>query len=87
MDYTMREKTEKFTRNKYESVIVAARLARKLNNERLVAEEQLGPDAPMPDYPKKVTTEAIEKLATGEIEFQIPDEIEPDDQTFLDEQI
>ena len=84
MDYSNREKIADVTRSKYEAVIVASKLARRINNVRFQAQEQLGPDSPIPVYPEKVTTEAINELATGKVKFQIKDVSSAEDQVFLD---
>lgn len=70
MDYELRQKIEEAAKNKYEAVIVAAKLARKINMDRLAVEENLGPDASPPTYANKVTTEAINKLAEGHIHYR-----------------
>jgi len=70
MDYELRQKIEKTAKNKYEAVIVAAKLARQINMNRLASEENLGPEAPPPTYAHKVTTEAINKLAEGNIQYR-----------------
>jgi DNA-directed RNA polymerase omega subunit len=82
MDYGLRNRVEKVAKNKYEAVIVAARLARKINNFRLAEEEHLGPDAPLPEYAKKVTTEAIEDLAEGKVKYFFREERPAEEEPF-----
>ncbi|MCD6160844.1 MAG: DNA-directed RNA polymerase subunit omega [candidate division Zixibacteria bacterium] len=71
MDYSIKQKLEKVIKNKYKAVIVASRLARKINDKRVAEYEQLGPDAPLPRYPLKVTTEAINEVADGKVNYSI----------------
>ena len=82
MDYTMREKVEKAAKNKYEAVIVASRLARKINSYRLNAQEQLSPDAPIPNYDQKVTSQAIQELSEGKVKYNMREEISPEEDIF-----
>jgi DNA-directed RNA polymerase omega subunit len=82
MDYRLRKKVEEAAKNKYEAVIVASKLARRINNMRLSAEEQLGPDAPIPDYAKKVTSEAIEELARGKVKYIFREETPSEEEVF-----
>jgi DNA-directed RNA polymerase omega subunit len=84
MDYTLRSKLEKIANNKYEAVIAAARLARKINNFRLAQEEQLGPDSPLPSYLKKVTAEAVEELSEGKVKYAFRKESVQDEEIFAD---
>ena len=74
MDYNLKQKVAKYTRNKYEAVIVASKLARKINNQRLSAVENLGADEPVPVYKDKVTTEALNELADGKVKFEFKKE-------------
>ncbi len=76
MDYSQRKKIENVARNKYEAVIVASKLARKLNSQRFASLEQLGAEAPIPTYMSKVTTEALNKLAEGKVKYIFKDDTE-----------
>jgi DNA-directed RNA polymerase omega subunit len=82
MDYNLKKKTAKFTKNKYEAVIIAARLARKLNMDRLTELENRDPDESEPTYKMKVTTEAITSLAEGKVKFKIKEEKPQDEEIF-----
>jgi DNA-directed RNA polymerase subunit K/omega len=81
MDYGMRKKLEQVSGSKYEAVIVAARIARRINQARLVAEEQAGADAPL-KYPSKVTIEALNELASGKVKFKYREEVSASDELF-----
>ncbi len=56
--------------NEYEAVLVAAKLARKINAERLAQKEQ----TPLEELGKldqrKVTTAALDELASGKIKIE-----------------
>jgi DNA-directed RNA polymerase omega subunit len=56
--------------NEYEAVLVAAKLARKINAERLAQKEQ----TPLEELGKldqrKVTTAALDKLTSGKIKIE-----------------
>lgn len=69
MDYNLKQKIAKYTKNKYEAVIVASKLARNINDKRLAAAENVGTDEPAPVYKNKVTTEALNELADGKVKF------------------
>ena len=56
--------------NDYEAVIVAAKLARKINGLRLAAKEQLAPEELAGMDQRKVTTIALEELRNGKIQFE-----------------
>jgi len=84
MDYSMRKKIEAAAKNKYEAVIVASKLARKINDSRVVAQEQLGPDAPLPSYANKVTTEAIIELAEGKVKYVFKESASSEEEDFLE---
>ncbi len=64
--------------NEYEAVIVAARLARKINSLRLAAKEQLAPEELAGMDQRKVTTVALEELKSGKVQFErtMPEEEE-----------
>lgn len=81
MDFEISKKLEQNKQNKYESVIIAARVARRINQGRLVAAEQSGAEAPI-KYPMKVTTEALKELAEGNVEFKYREETSANDELF-----
>ena len=82
MDYNLRKKIEDTTSNKYEAVIVASKLARKINNKRVAVEQQLGPDEPVPEHKEKVTTEAIIELAEGKVNYIFRDDSSSEEEVF-----
>jgi len=82
MDYSLKHKVEQATKNKYEAVIVAAKLARRINNKRVAEEEQLGPDDVVPTHKLKVTTEAIIELAEGNTKYAFKKDTESEDDVF-----
>lgn len=81
MDFEISKKLEQNKQNKYESVIIAARVARKINQGRLAAAEQSGAEAPI-KYPMKVTTEALKELADGNVEYKYREETSANDELF-----
>jgi DNA-directed RNA polymerase subunit K/omega len=81
MDYGMSKKLEQVAQSKYEAVIVAARIARRINLGRLAAEEQAGAEAPL-KYPSKVTIEALNELASGKVKFKYREETTSADELF-----
>ncbi len=64
--------------NDYEAVLVAAKLARKINSLRLAAKEQLAPEELAGMDQRKVTTVALEELKSGKVQFErtMPEEEE-----------
>jgi DNA-directed RNA polymerase omega subunit len=56
--------------NNYEAVLVAAKLARKINGLRLAAKEQLAPEELAGMDQRKVTTVALEELKSGKVQFE-----------------
>ena len=82
MDYSIRKKIEDAANNKYEAVIVVAKLARKINDKRLATEEQLGTEGQPPNYSNKVTTEAMQQLADGEVKYVFKEESSMEDEIF-----
>lgn len=64
--------------NDYEAVLVAAKLARKINGLRLAAKEQLAPEELAGMDQRKVTTIALEELKSGKVQFErtMPEEEE-----------
>jgi DNA-directed RNA polymerase omega subunit len=81
MEFQISRKLEQAVRNKYEAVIVAARVARRINLGRLAAAEQLGAEAPI-KYPMKVTTEALKEIAEGNVHFKYREEPSANDELF-----
>jgi len=84
MDYNIKKKLEQTTKNKYEAVIVASKLARRINDKRIAEYEQLNSDAPLPKYPFKVTTEAINELAEGKVKYTAIKEESSEEDLFLE---
>ena len=62
--------------NRYEAVIVAAKLARKINGLRLAAKEQLAPEELTDIDLRKVTTVALDELSEGKVKYDRKEEIE-----------
>jgi len=56
--------------NRYEAVLVAAKLARKINSLRLAAKEQLAPEELSGIDARKVTTIALEELKSGKVKYE-----------------
>jgi DNA-directed RNA polymerase omega subunit len=56
--------------NEYEAVLLAAKLARKINALRSAAKEQLPPEEYGKVDQRKVTTLALEELASGKVRFE-----------------
>lgn len=82
MDYSITKKVEDVAGSKYKAVIIAAKLARKINMLRLAEYEKMGPEAPIPKYPQKVTIEALSELAGGKVKYTYKEEISPDEDIF-----
>lgn len=64
------EKTKEPNLNNYEAVLLAAKLARKINGLRLAAKEQLAPEELAVMDQRKVTTVALEELKSGKVQFE-----------------
>lgn len=62
--------------NRYEAVLVAAKLARKINTLRLAAKEQLAPEELTDIDLRKVTTVALEELGSGKVKYDRKEEVE-----------
>lgn len=56
--------------NDYEAVLVAAKLARRINSARLAAKEQLSPEEIARIDQRKVTSIALDELKQGKIRFE-----------------
>jgi len=82
MEYDLKKKAAEFTKNKYETVIIAAKVARKINLQRLAAAESLGDNEAVPKYKMKVTTEALKSVADGKIKYRFRDEKSQDEEMF-----
>jgi DNA-directed RNA polymerase subunit K/omega len=88
MEKTKQEQTVSGTRaagidklNDYEKVILAAKLARKINNQRVVAREQMAPEEIARIDQRKVTSVALEDLEMGKIHIVRQKET-PEEETF-----
>ncbi len=82
MEHGITEKLRGITSSKYEAIIVAAKKARLINLERLAKEEQLGQEAVSSKHLPKVTTEALQKLASGELKYKYLEETLADEGFF-----
>ncbi len=60
---------EEVVPNEYEAVLVAARLARKINAARQAAKEQTAPEEFNKMDQRKVTTAALDQLKSGRVKF------------------
>ena len=67
--------------NNYERVIIAAKLARKINSRRLVAKEQMSPEELAEFDKRKVTSVALNDLADNKVEFELK-KPESDEETY-----
>jgi len=77
-----KEAAEAFNRlNDYETVILAAKLARKINNARVVAKEQLAPEEQDKIDQRKVTTVALDELSSGKVRI-LRQKDEQDEETY-----
>jgi DNA-directed RNA polymerase omega subunit len=56
--------------NDYETVLVAAKLARRMNTARLAAKEQLSPEEIAKIDQRKVTSVALDELKEGKVRFE-----------------
>ena len=66
----VREKLLDVTANKYEAVLVAARMARKINSQRVAAKELLAPEEYGKIDNRKVTSVALEELLAGRVKYE-----------------
>jgi len=60
--------------NRYEAVLVAAKLARKINSLNLAAKEQLPVEELSSIDQRKVTSIALEELKTGKVRYERKEE-------------
>lgn len=67
--------------NLYEKVIIASKLARKINDLRTIARDQLAEEELEDVDPRKVTTIALDEIDSGKVKFTRTKE-EPDEETF-----
>ena len=67
--------------NDYERVILAAKLARKINDSRIAAREQLAPEEVSQVDRRKVTTAALDELESGTVQI-IREDSEPVEETY-----
>ena len=56
--------------NRYEAVLVAAKLARRINSLRLAAKEQLPAEELSKMDQTKVTSVALDELKTGKVRYE-----------------
>ncbi|RKX19344.1 MAG: hypothetical protein DRP26_03580 [Candidatus Zixiibacteriota bacterium] len=82
MDYSIAKKIEDTAKGKYEAVIVAAKLARKINALRMAEHEQMDSDETPPKYATKVTIEALNMLSEGKVKYDYIEKTSPDENTF-----
>jgi DNA-directed RNA polymerase omega subunit len=55
--------------NDYEKVIIAAKVARKINNQRIAAREHLAPEEIAKIEQRKVTSIALKDVENGKVRF------------------
>lgn len=65
-----RKRLEEIIPNEYEAVLLAAKLARKINAQRQAAKEQLPVEELAKLDQRKVTTIALEELSGGKVKFE-----------------
>ncbi len=74
MNFKALDKLNQLTANQYEAVILAAKTARRLNQERRKLEEGMeameAAEEQLPSH--RVATAALEELASGRVEFTRP---------------
>jgi DNA-directed RNA polymerase omega subunit len=56
--------------NRYEAVLVAAKLSRKINGLRIAAKEQLSAEELAAMDRRKVTSVALEELSSGKVQYE-----------------
>jgi DNA-directed RNA polymerase omega subunit len=81
MDYGIAKKLSEVAHNKYEAIIVAARVARNINAARVAAAEQSGVE-PELKYLSKVTSEALNEMASGKVKFKYREDATQADELF-----
>ncbi|GEM_PF-3118392 len=75
------EPNQELKPNLYEKVIIATKLARKINDLRTIAHEQLAEEELENVDPRKVTTIALNEIDSGKVQFTRTKK-EPDEETF-----
>ena len=78
MDYLPLENVSKFTRNRYEAVIVTSQHARHINLLRLAQLQRMLEDQSVEPIGTKVTTLALKDLLKGEIVFERNEDADSD---------
>ncbi len=68
--------------NNYEAVLVAAKLARRINDNRLAAKEELAPEELAGMDQRKVTTVALEELKSGKVRLERVKPQEEEEETY-----
>ena len=63
------EEVDKIATNRYEAVLIAAQRARQINSMRLAQLERMAEDDVTIDG-RKVTTIALQDMATGKVKFR-----------------
>jgi DNA-directed RNA polymerase subunit K/omega len=63
------KRLEEVVPNEYEAVLIAAKLARKINASRQAVKEQIAPEELAKLDPRKVTTAALDRLRSGKVKF------------------
>jgi len=76
-----RKKLEEILPNEYEAVLVAAKLARKINALRQAAKEQLPTEEFTKVDQRKVTSIALDELTSGKVKFERK-KVEEEEETF-----
>jgi DNA-directed RNA polymerase omega subunit len=64
------KKLEEAIPNEYEAVLVASKLARRINQGRVVAKDQMAPEEFNKMDQRKVTSIALEELASGKVKLE-----------------
>lgn len=65
-----RKTLEEIVPNEYEAVLVASRLARRINAARQAAKEQTAPEEFNKMDQRKVTTMALDQIKGGRVKFE-----------------
>lgn len=74
MSYTPITEVDKYTRNRYEAVIVTSRRARQINTHRLKLMEMLQENSDVEIDGTKITTLALRDVISGKVGFTRPDD-------------
>jgi DNA-directed RNA polymerase omega subunit len=70
-----KKRLEEVIPNEYEAVLLAAKLARKINARRVVQKEQTPVEELGKMDQRKVTTAALEELISGRVKFERKEEV------------